>query len=132
MALLIERPSPLTARGIDLVKPLEHIRQVCFADTGARVLDGQYVDLTKFQARSHIEPAAVRNMAQGVREQVLDQLLDTVGIGDHLISSFINVKAYFNVAPLHFALVTPDDVFKQPPDRKDSDVQVDHAVLKSC
>ena len=70
-------------------------------------------------------------MAEAVREQVLDHLLEAVRIAEHLIGTRVDVDRDRHAAPLEFRLMAPEDVLEQAARRKDAALELDDAVFEA-
>ena len=69
-------------------------------------------------------------VAQGVGEQVLDHLLDPIGIGDDLIRLFRHRHVHLDLAHPRLVLVPQHDVLKHPLDREQPRVERADAPLQ--
>ena len=134
IAFAIESPRPLPgafrcARRIGLVEPIEHERHVIGGNPLPRV-DHRQHDRVALAVGAQLDVPAGRRVAQGVGEQVLDHLLDPIGIGDDLIRLVRHRHVHLDLAHPRLVLVPQHDVLEHPLDREQPRVERADAALQ--
>ena len=80
--------------------------------------------------RSIVPPAG--SVTQGVRDEILHDLLETIRIGGHLVGPTGHGRANRDLLRHRLVLVPLHDVVEDTSDRKHPDLELSHPVFQSC
>ena len=115
-------------RRVDFVEAIEHVREVARVDAASGI-DHTQGGASALDRRLQLHAPAARRVPQRVGDEVLDHLLDPIGIAGQLIGRRGHLADQRHASRRGLTLMTADDVGEQTFDGEQADLDRADAVL---